>query len=417
MSTTHAVFHTLTVASIEPLTDDSVAITFDVPDDLRDDYAFSHGQHLTVRTELAGDDVRRNYSICSPASSGVLRVAVKRLPGGAFSEHALDVLRPGDVLDVMTPTGRFFTELDPSHRKHYVCVAAGSGITPILSIVASTLEAEPLSSVTLVYANRTHKSVMFLEEVEDLKDTYAERFQLLHVLSREPQEVELFSGRLDAARMSRILDGLLPPDTVDEWFLCGPFDMVSDLRKLLVSEGVAKKSIHAEVFHVESGSPRPSYAGGDDRRRGREGDHHPGRADLDVHAPHRRSRRAGRRPAGPGRRALRLQGRGVRHLPGQGDRGHRGDGHQLGARARGGRARLRADLPVAPDVRPGRPRLRRLRPARPVAGSRRVGQISANTRPPGPSGTRYFSQQTSRPGPRRVAYETAYIVRCRPSPG
>jgi ring-1,2-phenylacetyl-CoA epoxidase subunit PaaE len=144
VSTTHAVFHPLTVASIEPLTEDSVAITFAVPDDLRDDYAFSHGQHLTVRTELAGDDVRRNYSICSPASSGVLRVAVKRLPGGAFSEHALDVLRPGDVLDVMTPSGRFFTELDPAHRKHYVCVAAGSGITPILSIVASTLEAEPL---------------------------------------------------------------------------------------------------------------------------------------------------------------------------------------------------------------------------------------------------------------------------------
>jgi ring-1,2-phenylacetyl-CoA epoxidase subunit PaaE len=255
VSASHAVFHPLAVESIEPLTDDSVAITFAVPEDLRDDYAFSHGQHLTVRTELAGDDVRRNYSICSPASSGVLRVAVKRLPGGAFSEHALDVLRPGDVLDVMTPTGRFFTELDPAHRKHYVCVAAGSGITPILSIVASTLEAEPLSSVTLVYANRTHKTVMFLEEVEDLKDTYQDRLQLMHVLSREPQEVELFSGRLDADRMGRILDGLLPPDTVDEWFLCGPFEMVSDLRKLLVKEGVSKKAIHAEVFHVESGPP------------------------------------------------------------------------------------------------------------------------------------------------------------------
>ncbi|CAN5699463.1 hypothetical protein BH10ACT10_BH10ACT10_02580 [soil metagenome] len=255
MSATHAVFHPLAVGSIEPLTDDSVAITFEVPEDLRDDYAFSHGQHLTVRTELAGDDVRRNYSICSPASSGVLRVAVKRLPGGAFSEHALDVLKVGDVLDVMTPTGRFFTELDPAQRKHYVCVAAGSGITPVLSIVASTLEAEPLSSVTLVYANRTHKSVMFLEEVEDLKDAHADRFQLLHVLSREPQEVELFSGRLDADRMGRILDGLLPPDTVDEWFLCGPFEMVSDLRKLLVKEGVPKKAIHAEVFHVESGPP------------------------------------------------------------------------------------------------------------------------------------------------------------------
>jgi ring-1,2-phenylacetyl-CoA epoxidase subunit PaaE len=255
MSASHSVFHPLTVASIEPVTDDSVAITFEVPEDLREDYAFSHGQHLTVRTELAGDDVRRNYSICSPAGSGVLRVAVKRLPGGAFSEHALDVLRPGDVLDVMTPSGRFFTELDQAHRKHYVCVAAGSGITPVLSIVASVLAAEPRSSVTLLYGNRTHSSVMFLEELEDLKDTYPERFQLLHVLSREPQEVELFSGRLDADRMGRILDGLLPPDTVDEWFLCGPFEMVSDLRKLLVKEGVPKKQIHAEVFHVESGPP------------------------------------------------------------------------------------------------------------------------------------------------------------------
>jgi ring-1,2-phenylacetyl-CoA epoxidase subunit PaaE len=252
---THSVFHPLRVASVEPVTDDSVAITFEVPEELREDYAFSHGQHLTIRTELAGDDVRRSYSICSPAGSGVLRVAVKRLPGGAFSEHALDVLRPGDVLDVMTPSGRFFTPLDPAHRKHYVCVAAGSGITPILSIVASTLAAEPLSSVTLVYANRTQSSVMFLEEVEDLKDAHPDRFQLIHVLSREPQEVELFSGRLDVARMGRILEGVVPPDTVDEWFLCGPFDMVSDLRKLLVAEGVAKKAIHAEVFHVESGPP------------------------------------------------------------------------------------------------------------------------------------------------------------------
>jgi ring-1,2-phenylacetyl-CoA epoxidase subunit PaaE len=266
MSASHAVFHPLTVSSIEPVSDDSVAITFAVPEELRDDYAFTQGQHLTIRTELAGDDVRRNYSICSPAGSGVLRVAVKRLPGGAFSEHALDVLRPGDVLDVMTPSGRFFTDLDPTHRKHYVCVAAGSGITPVLSIVATTLATEPLSTVSLLYANRTHRTVMFLEEVEDLKDAYPDRFQLLHVLSQEPQEVELFSGRLDAARMGRILDGLLPPDTVDEWFLCGPFEMVSDLRKLLVSEGVPKKAVHAEIFHVESTPPvrRTSVAKADE---------------------------------------------------------------------------------------------------------------------------------------------------------
>ena len=255
MASTHAVFHPLRIARIDPLTEDSSAVTFDVPEELRDDYAFTQGQHLTVRTELAGDDVRRNYSICSPAGSGVLRIAVKRLPGGAFSEHALDVLKVGDALDVMTPTGRFFTELDPAHEKHYACVAAGSGITPVLSIVATTLATEPRSRVTLIYANRTHKSVMFLEEVEDLKDRYPDRFHLIHVLSREPQEVALFSGRLDTDRMSRILDTIVPVDSVDAWFLCGPFDMVSSLRKLLVAEGVSKKALHAEVFHVESAPP------------------------------------------------------------------------------------------------------------------------------------------------------------------
>jgi ring-1,2-phenylacetyl-CoA epoxidase subunit PaaE len=255
VSATHAVFHPLRIAAIEPLTDDSVAIRFDVPDHLREDYAFTQGQHLTIRTELAGDDVRRNYSICAPVSSGALRVAVKRLPGGAFSEHALGELRVGDELDVMTPTGRFFTELDPANRKHYVCVAAGSGITPVLSIVATTLEVEPHSQVTLIYANRTHKTVMFLEEVEDLKDRYPDRLQLVHVLSREPQEVELFSGRLDVDRMGRFLEVIVPPETVDEWFLCGPFEMVSSLRKLLVSEGVSKKAVHAEVFHVEATPP------------------------------------------------------------------------------------------------------------------------------------------------------------------
>ena len=255
MSSSHAVFHPLTISAIDSVTDDSVAITFEVPEALREDYSFTQGQHVTVRTELAGDSVRRNYSICAPVSSGILRIAVKRLPGGAFSEHALDQLKVGDVIDVMTPSGRFFTELEPANTKSYVCIAAGSGITPILSIVATTLEVEPRSRVTLLYANRTHASVMFLEEVEDLKDRYPDRFSLIHVLSREQQEVELFSGRLDVPRMQRFLDALIPPEDVDEWFLCGPYEMVASLRKQLIAEGVSKRSIHAEVFHVESTPP------------------------------------------------------------------------------------------------------------------------------------------------------------------
>jgi ring-1,2-phenylacetyl-CoA epoxidase subunit PaaE len=246
----HAVFHPLRVADVERITDDAVAITFDVPPELAEDYRFVHGQHLTVRTELAGDDVRRNYSICSPASSGRLRIAVKRLPGGAFSAYALDRLRPGDTVDVMTPTGRFFTELDPANAKHYCCIAAGSGIAPLLSIAATALEAEPDSTVSLLYANRTSGSIMFLEELEDLKDRYPDRFHLVHVLSREPRDVELFSGRLDGARLQRMLDAILPPDTVDEWFLCGPFEMVEDLRRALVGAGVDKRHVHAELFHV-----------------------------------------------------------------------------------------------------------------------------------------------------------------------
>ncbi len=252
----HSVFHPLPIGDIEPLTEDSIAVTFDVPEELREDYRFLQGQHVTIRTELAGDDVRRNYSICSPVSSQRLRIAVKRLPGGAFSEHALGNLRVGDVLDVMTPSGRFFTQLDPANANHYVCIAAGSGITPMLSIATTTLETEPDSRVTLVYANRTSKTVMFLEEVEDLKDRYRDRFHLIHVLSREPQEVELFSGRLDSARMSRMLDTILPVDSVDHWFLCGPFEMVTSLRALLVAEGVEKRAIHAEIFHIESAPPR-----------------------------------------------------------------------------------------------------------------------------------------------------------------
>ncbi len=245
---TRAAFHPLRVAALDELTDDALAVTFEVPDELRDDYAFVHGQHLTIRGE---GDVRRSYSLCTPPSSRVLRIGVKRLPGGAFSEGVLGRLRVGDTLEVMTPAGRFTTVLDPGARKRYVAVAAGSGITPVLSIVAAILEGEPRSAMTLVYANRTQRSVMFLDEVHDLKDRFPERLQIVHVLSREAQEVELFSGRLDGPRLRGILSALAPATEVDDWFLCGPQQMVQELREAVVAAGGDATRIHSELFHAD----------------------------------------------------------------------------------------------------------------------------------------------------------------------
>ena len=253
----HAVFHPLSVRAVERVTEDAVALTFDVPDELRESYRFTHGQHLTLRTTIDGQDVRRNYSICSPATSGALRVAVKRLEGGVFSAYALDGLKPGDTLDVMTPTGHFSTPLDPGQAKHYVAVAAGSGITPVFSIVATALEVEPRSTVTLVYGNRTTKSVMFLDELADLKNRYPDRLELLHVLSREPVDVDLFAGRIDAEKTASLLETLVPPEDVDEWFVCGPFGMVTDVQKALAESGVDPDHVHVELFHVEEEPPRP----------------------------------------------------------------------------------------------------------------------------------------------------------------
>jgi ring-1,2-phenylacetyl-CoA epoxidase subunit PaaE len=251
--TKHAELHSLPVAAIDELTDDAVAITFEVPPELRDDYAFLHGQHVSVR---GADDVRRSFSICTPPSSGVLRIGVKRLPGGAFSDGIVGSLKVGDALEVMTPAGRFTTELDPAAAKQYVAVAAGSGVTPILSIMAAVLEGEPGSRATLVYANRTSRSIMFLDEVHDLKDRFPDRFQIIHVLSREQQDVELLSGRLDAKRFRGIIDafGLAG---ADDWFLCGPHEMVVDLRQELTDLG--EKRIHTELFHADP-APRAPVA-------------------------------------------------------------------------------------------------------------------------------------------------------------
>ena len=256
-----AQFHALTVQGVERLTDDAVALTFAVPPELRDDYRFAPGQHLNLRARINGEDVRQSYSIClsrrAATSSDILRVASARVAGGRMSNWLNDSVSVGDVIDVMTPLGSFTCATQPDGIRHHVAIAAGSGITPVLSLISTVLEEEPQSRVTLLFGNRRTSSVMFLEELEDLKNAYLGRFQLITVLSREPQDVDLFTGRLDPERITRLLDVFAPVDTVDEWYLCGPYGLVTGAQELLREAGVDGHHVHHEIFHVaEQETPR-----------------------------------------------------------------------------------------------------------------------------------------------------------------
>jgi ring-1,2-phenylacetyl-CoA epoxidase subunit PaaE len=264
-------FHALPVVAVDALTEDAVMVTFGVPPGLRDEYAFAAGQHLTVRRDTGGEEARRSYSICSTpaelAASGRLSIGVKQVTGGVFSRYALHELAPGATVDVMPPLGHFTTAFDPARTRAYGAVAAGSGITPVLSLAATALAVEPASTFTLVYGNRFARSVMFAEELADLKDRYRSRLHLVHVLSREPQDAELLSGRIDAERFARLTgpEGLVEAEGIDEWFLCGPYGMVMDVRAVLTELGVPDSAVHTELFHVaDAATPvAPATAGPD----------------------------------------------------------------------------------------------------------------------------------------------------------
>jgi len=248
------VFHELPVRAIDRLTEDALAITFGVPPELRDEFAFAAGQHVTVRRTGGDPEVRRSFSLCSTpaelAAGGVLRIGVKQLPGGVFSGYAASALRVGDPVDVMAPLGHFSSAFTPARTRHYLAVAAGSGITPVLSLVAAGLATEPGSRFTVLYGNRYARSVMFVDELADLKDRYPARLHLVHVLSREPGEATLLSGRIDGVRLGELLDAFTEPSTVDEWFLCGPYRMVMQAREVLAARGVPDRAVHTELFHV-----------------------------------------------------------------------------------------------------------------------------------------------------------------------
>src|SRR3954447_12953458 len=251
-------FHPLTVTSVERLTEEAVAVTLEVPDGLVEEFAFEPGQHLTLRASINGEDVRQSYSICQSRRADPtghrLRVAAARVLEGRMSSWLNDVVTPGVVVDVMTPQGSFTCATRPDGIRHHVAIAAGSGITPVLSLLTSALEEEPGSRATLLFGNRRTSSIMFLEELEDLKNRFPGRFHLVNVLSREAQDVDLFHGRLDADRLRAIFASLLPVASVDEWYLCGPFGMVTSAEALLTGQGVDPRHIHHEIFHVEDGT-------------------------------------------------------------------------------------------------------------------------------------------------------------------
>jgi ring-1,2-phenylacetyl-CoA epoxidase subunit PaaE len=258
-------FHALAVAEITPLVDDAVAVGFDVPPELREQFAFRAGQHLTVRRIVDGEDIRRSYSICSTPDElerrGRVCIGVKAVAGGSFSAYVMSELQAGQSIDVLPPLGHFTTAFAPARTRHYAAVAAGSGITPVLSLIATGLATEPQSRFTLIFGNRYARSVMFAEELADLKDRYPARLHVIHVLSRELQDAELLSGRIDADKFRRIIgaSGLVDADDVDEWFLCGPYGMVVDARAALADHGVADVAVHTELFHVaDAATPPPT---------------------------------------------------------------------------------------------------------------------------------------------------------------
>jgi ring-1,2-phenylacetyl-CoA epoxidase subunit PaaE len=254
-------FNDLTVSRVRKLTEDAIEVSFTVPNELLDDYNYSPGQYIALRATIGGEDIRRSYSICQAPVVGELKVGIKRELGGRFSTWAIENLKSGMRLAVMMPEGTFVSQrLEPG--AHFVAIAAGSGITPVISLIQSALATDPLSRFSLIYSNRTAMDAMFIDELADLKDRYPARLALYHVLTREMRGSELLSGRLDGPKVNNILEKLISPTDVNEWFICGPFDLVQLVRDTLAQHGVKQSDIRYELFTTG----RPEDLGGQSGR-------------------------------------------------------------------------------------------------------------------------------------------------------
>ena len=348
------------------LTADAVEVTFAVPDELADDYAYLPGQYVALRKDFDGHELRRSYSICRPPERGSISVAIKRDLGGRFSTWATSELAPGDALDVMSPQGTFTSTLDALDGKHVVGIAAGSGITPLMALAHTVLARSETSEFELVYTNRSTLDVMFLEELAELKDRYPSRLALHHVLSREQRTAPLLSGRIDAPKLEQMLDVLIRPETVDEWFLCGPFELVQLARDTLEAKGVEASHVRYELFTTDADRVEPRHGRPVVVERGEPTvaieftlDGQSSTVDSPVSANESILNAALRvRPDVPFACAGGVCGTCRARVI----EGSVRDDRELRARARRAGARLRAHLPVPPEVRPRRRRLRRLTP-------------------------------------------------------
>ena len=241
-------FHALTVSGVEPETDSAIKVSFDVPESLADTFRYKQGQYLTLESELDGEKVRRSYSICSGINDDAMQVAIKRVEGGLFSNYANDSLKAGDSLQVMPPQGSFYTELDPATSKNYLFLSAGSGITPVISNIKSILEEEPGSKVTLLFGNQRSNTIMFRETLSFLKNKYMNRLHWVNILSKEDQGADVLNGRLNNRKGGELTQQLVDLASFDEYFICGPESMISEVSRGFRSVGVEEDNIHYELF-------------------------------------------------------------------------------------------------------------------------------------------------------------------------
>lgn len=254
-------FSKLRVKDIRRETDDCVSIAFEIPPALESMFRFKQGQNITIRRQFGADELRRSYSICSSPLDDELRIAVKKVTGGRFSTYANEKLIKGDELELLPPTGAFYSEVNAAQQKSYLAFAAGSGITPIMSLIRTVLATEPHSHFTLVYGNRYRSSIIFKEALDALKDRYMDRFALFHILSRETMDAQINQGRIDPEKCEALCEKLIDPKKADEIFLCGPADMIFSVKDWIEKQGVVPKKIHFELFNTPVKPPTTSFAG------------------------------------------------------------------------------------------------------------------------------------------------------------